>query len=137
MEDYLHNITKVIMASQFVEQALKQYIFTANTIINTQTKHLFPYKFTEKSIDEASLGKLINIFENLNYNQKLIDKLKKYRPIRNIVFHEGFVVSDEAQQDTRYIKSRTAQLVKIHAELKTMMQEISEETKKIRQNNKP
>jgi len=71
---------------QLIEELIRQYLKLVSEIISKRSKDIpFNFQFYKENY---SLGKLVDIFEQLNNNEQLIKELHKIAIDRNIVAHK-------------------------------------------------
>lgn len=107
---YTEEIIATLYNFQLIEMALKIYISKAIKIIKDKTSGTVPFKYTEKWVENDSLGKLIQKFEKLSDNSRLIEELKKIKPRRDAIAHQGLLLSVEDWEDNLLVAFKIREL---------------------------
>lgn len=112
-------VVEAIVEFQFLEERLKFYIRESYKLVKLRLKDTIDFNYSEKEIDNASLGKLIFHFKKLSSDSHLADAMNSLTNDRNYVAHRGFVVQYETysnaasyQEEIDKIKDITRRLRK-------------------------
>lgn len=130
-DDYVTMIGAILVDFQFIEESIRMYISNAFKHIVTQLSGVIPFRYDDKDIEKDALGKLINKFEKLNDNKRLIAELNDLKKYRNDCAHRGFLLTHEQMHDEKYLKSGLKELEKIKERTANCLSELCKEVVKI------
>ncbi|MFH1856282.1 MAG: hypothetical protein ABH836_03505 [Candidatus Omnitrophota bacterium] len=102
LQKYLDQIPKAFLNFQFIEEALKLYLYRFEAMAIIRFEGVLYYRFNQsdlKEIEIMPLGKLIKVFERRNNNKDLLKKLKKIRVTRNFIAHQSYVIATNAKTE--------------------------------------
>lgn len=88
--NYLASVMQAIAAFQMIEEGLKICIGLSHQVLEQVAPSPITFKVDATKINEAPLGKLIELFSQVSTNEQLIKDLKKVRPWRNFCAHNAF-----------------------------------------------
>jgi hypothetical protein len=95
MQDSKHELfselLEFIATAQFIEEGLKFYLYRCERIVSEQLKNKIPFRTNDESISNSPLGRLIEKYRQFSENDELIDRLRKFKPMRDKIVHAGFV----------------------------------------------
>lgn len=131
LDDYVTMIGSILVDFQFIEESIRMYISNAFKYIVTQLSGEIPFLYDYKDIEKDALGKLINKFEKLNDNKRLIAELNDLKKYRNDCAHRGFLLTGEQVHDEKYLKSDLKKLEKIKERTANCLSELHKEVLKI------
>lgn len=92
-------VVEAIVEFQLFEERLKYYLYIAYKFIQLRMKGYLAFNYSEKEIDNASLGKLVYHYKKVSSDSILIKKMEMLASDRNYVSHKGFVVQCETYSD--------------------------------------
>lgn len=90
-DQYINNVSRTIMAFQYLEVMLKLYIRDCDAVIQKSVKELFHYSEREKEIEKLSLGRLIEEFSKRSNKTECITGMKKLNKLRNEFAHTAYL----------------------------------------------
>lgn len=134
-KEYILEVAMVLYNFQLIEMALKEYLWTAIKKIKETTKGTIPFKYDKSFVNKDSLGALIEKFEKMNDNQKIITELRRLKPQRNEIAHQGLLLSVKDWNDCFQVAIRIADLQRIRTETRQILDLILIEQRKIKTNN--
>src|SRR5690554_3281623 len=82
---------------QFIEESLKSCLIRVNATIKFRLDGYLPYEIPTKAIEEAALGRLIEWYKPYVADQSLIPALKKVKEERDLLAHQGLLLTLEEQ----------------------------------------
>ncbi len=89
---FLRRVGEALASYQLVEAALKLYIEGVHLRIQRLVSRRVPFHYPPSEYENASLGRLIDVFQRHSDNKQLIQRLRKAVKTRNYVAHR--VVED-------------------------------------------
>jgi hypothetical protein len=94
-EEYYHLVMKCLMTFQYLEEMMKQVLIRFEALIYIRIKDFTPYNLTPKfrSIENAAMGRLIDMLSIYCDDPELIAKLKDVKKTRNELAHQGFLMA--------------------------------------------
>jgi len=134
MQKYIDTISFLMLDFQLIEEALKTCIDETNKKIRIVVRGKIPFKYSRQDVGKDALGTLINKFEKINNNMRLITKLKELPPKRNNIAHKGLLFTLAEQNDKKDIALKIKKLEILRKETRAILFELLEEFKKIKQN---
>jgi hypothetical protein len=112
IKNYLVIVQRTLTCFQYIETSLRMYIDQTYKAIKIELKSKITFKYCEKDIEDLSLGRLVKIFDKLNSNTDLINRLKKLVPFRNFIAHSALLLDLEMQQDDIFLKKNYTDIEK-------------------------
>lgn len=88
---YKESATHALAGFQLVEEALKSYIEQYHDAVRKFLPEKLTYRYGRQDVQEAALGKLVNVFAKVNANDKLIAELQALVATRNDLAHKALV----------------------------------------------
>jgi hypothetical protein len=89
----------ILSSYQVLEFSLKLYIATAYKFIKHKIDGGIPFNYNFKYIENFPLGKLLNLFSQLNGNIELHKRLSKLIKTRNEVAHQALLYHHDVFRD--------------------------------------
>jgi len=132
LDQYLDNLSRVLMNFQYIEEMLKFYIQDCDKIIQKSVKNSFHYSLQAKKIDKMPLGRLIDEFSRRTNRKDFVKALKKFNEIRNEVAHTGYLLTVGDQKDTDKLNVLSQRLAKIAKALKSCIKELMLEYSRVK-----
>ena|SRR3989338_607323 len=130
-KEYVHEVAMALYNFQLIEMALKEYICTAIKQIKEKVQGSIPFKYDKSFVEKDSLGALISKYEKMNDNHEIISELKRLKPHRDKLAHQGLVLSHKDWNDKFQIAIRISDLKQIREETRLILQKIIADQKKI------
>ena len=124
-------VVEAIMEFQFFEERLKCYLYDAYKLIKLRINGCLTFNYSEKEIDNASLGKLIFLYKKVSSNEKLFNKMEMLAADRNYVSHKGFVVQCKVHSETEKYEDEIEKIKGITKRLRSCVMPIWSEAKNI------
>src|SRR5688572_10988832 len=90
-ENYRESVTHALGGFQLVEEGLKTYIDLYYETARQLLVGKLHFGFDKAEVQEAPLGRLLQIFSRINPNKELIAELKALVKDRNQAAHQAFV----------------------------------------------
>ncbi|MDP3696007.1 MAG: hypothetical protein Q8R42_07835 [Desulfocapsaceae bacterium] len=87
---YIEAASKAMLTFQMIEEALKICIGLSYQIIQATVKSPVQYRFSVKSINNAAMGRLISMYEEITSTPELANDLRKITEWRNFFAHNAF-----------------------------------------------
>ncbi len=76
---------------QAIEEGLRLYVGTSEELIEAAVPYGVRFRVDRETIEKASLGRAIRMFERVNRNTELIARLRKLPQHRNYLAHAAFM----------------------------------------------
>ncbi len=83
---------------QFIEESLRFCLYRCHTLIQLRLAEKLSYAVPLKMIDEAAMGRLIELFKPYTGNESLISKLRLINNHRDALAHQGLMLIDDEQE---------------------------------------
>jgi len=131
-KDYFDEMTRVLMAFQFIEEVLKMHINTADIAIHIKLKGMLRYDLRPKQLWKKPLGLLIEDFDRISEDKDLVKRLKELVKERNFFAHSGYLFSPEGDTRDKEIKELLPKLKGIHRRASQCLADIVISTSKLR-----
>jgi hypothetical protein len=125
---YTGTLAQCMLNYQRVEESLRFCLYRIQTLIKFRLVGIQPYEIQMKQIDDAALGRLIEMFKPLSDNEALIKQLRLIKNHRDLCAHQGFFVSDDKQQQEA---EQDAELDAFLSEAETCQQMLGEEMQQV------
>jgi hypothetical protein len=113
--EYADFIPQVLIAFQYIEEAIRQYLGRCEIIIADRLYSITKYRIDDRGMDKLSLGRLVDKFEKVNGNDDLIKEIRAIIVERNFVAHRSYidlVSKEEPSKDVQRVKSQYERAVK-------------------------
>ena len=122
-QDYADQIAKCLITFQYIEEALKQNLIRLNVLTHFCIKKYVPYDLKPNlhSIDNAAMGRLVEMYKNYCDDAGLISSLRKIKDHRDNIAHKGFLMTVEEQHDKENIELEISKLKEINEFAKKLM----------------
>ena len=105
--EYRDAVYRALERFQFIEEILRVYLDLAIQIAKIELKPYFPVNLTKKDLSKLPLGKLVQMFSQVNGNTALRSELKNVTPDRNHVAHQSMLFTLGELEDDAHISRRT------------------------------
>lgn len=102
---YWHKLGNALLNFQYIEEALRTYLWCVYNIVKLKLGNQIPFKFSRKDVKTDSLGVLIAKFEKVSSNKQLIDQLNGLVKVRNHCAHQAYLMTFEEMKDDKYLSS--------------------------------
>lgn len=89
------------------------------------------YKYGRQDIEEAALGKLVTIFERMNGNSTLIEKLRKLKSQRDELAHRALTNLYGRERETFKFDEHIDRLVDLANNLGLLIEDLNKEHVKL------
>jgi hypothetical protein len=86
------SIPETLLYFQLVEQNLKTVLQLFHDIVKIRTEGVFSYKYPQGSINEAAMGRLIEMIRIFNDEEELVHLLKSVKKDRDHLAHKGYLL---------------------------------------------
>ena len=125
---YADEITKCIITFQYIEEALKQNLARLNVLIHFRIKKYVPYdiKPNLQSINNAPMGRLIELYKIYCNDNNLISDLRKIKDYRDEIVHQSFLITYDEMHNQKNIKFKISELKRINELAKKSMLKLME-----------
>jgi hypothetical protein len=130
-QKFADEVPKVLLAFQYVEEALRQYILRANFMIASEVQPFVDYSPTDPAVDKASFGRLVSLFARFNSRSELHRSLKALVEKRNFYAHQAYLVVGGMADLHASIGSGVDSLEQTRVETKRCLHELFEETRQL------
>ncbi len=88
-DDFYLRVAHALSGCQLVEQELKLYISEALELTQKCVSGKLPFTMSGSDYANASLERLIDVFQKLTDNKSLVRELSKFKEERNFLSHKG------------------------------------------------
>ena len=86
-DQYREAVSHALAGFQLIEASLKSYVEEYHAAIRRHLPATLTYEYGRTDVEEASLGKLVNLFSRMNGNTGLIEKLRRLQRQRDVRQH--------------------------------------------------
>ena len=76
---------------QLIEEALKSYIGYYHETVRQFLPEKLSYRYSRQDVQDAALGKLVNVFAKVSSNDKLVSELRTLVKTRDDLAHKAFL----------------------------------------------
>ena len=90
-QKYLEYVPSVLLVFQHIEEAIRQYLLRCEVMTAARLHGITKYRISNKGIDRLSLGRLVDKFEKVNGNDRLIKELRSVIVERNFFAHQSYI----------------------------------------------
>jgi hypothetical protein len=127
-------VAHALAACQFIEQALKLYLTEALLLAKKCIGSKMPFSMTGEQYQDASLERLLGIFDKLNDNVALKKSLAAFKEERNFLTHRAIASCIDPGGDLDYGEASklSPRLIGIEGEARRLAAGIHEEGNSIR-----
>ena len=95
---------------QFIEESLRFCLYRCHTLIQFRLVGKLPYAVPLKMIDDAAMGRLIELFKPYTGNESLISKLRLINNHRDALAHQGLMLIDDEQAESQHLSDKSQEL---------------------------
>jgi hypothetical protein len=127
-QHYRDAASHTLAGFQLIEESLKSYIGYYHEMIRRLLPTEVAYRHSRAEIQDAALGKLVNIFGKINSNEVLISQLRTHIKVRNELAHTAFLHLYGELPPQQELKSRTASFIQISENLGELLGNLNEES---------
>ncbi len=107
VKNYIHKFPDALLNYQYIEEALKQYIYRTDIMLVTE-KHGSLDKSTNEKFNDAikkiPMEMLVKMFERRNINMTLIKKLNNLPLRKKIISFQKYISGDRNEYDEKLQK---------------------------------
>lgn len=89
---YPEKLANCMVNYQYLEEGLRFCLYRCQTFIHLRVSSALAYEAPLKSIDEAAMPRLIELFKPFSRNESLIQKLRLVNNHRDSLAHEGGLI---------------------------------------------
>ncbi len=106
---YVDAVTRCMISFQYIEEALKMVLVRLEGLLYFRIKEFTPYHLKPKfdSIENAAMGRLIDMFNIYCDDADLIAELREIKKQRDIIAHKSFLKTFIKLQDKESIDLKT------------------------------
>lgn len=107
VQEYIQKFPNALLNYQYIEEALKQYIYRTDIMSVAKTNGSFDKIIDEKfndAINKIPLDMLVKMFERRNINLKLIKKLNGLPLKTKIISFQKYLAGDRSSGDKKLKK---------------------------------
>jgi len=124
--DYIAILNECLTCFQYLEEALKDVLRTAEKIVSYRVKGYLPYDPTPgiESVQNCALGRLIDKYSRYCDDKPLIAELKEFKKQRDELAHRGFLISTDETYDETYMKETIRELDKIREDTSSVINKL-------------
>jgi len=90
-EKYREAASQALCGFQLIEEGLKTYIQTYHNTVKSYLPPEITYKHTGADVQDASLGKLVNVFSKISARDDVIVELRSLTRARDELAHSAFL----------------------------------------------
>ncbi|GEM_PF-2668489 len=94
---YPEKLARCMVNYQYLEEGLRFCLYRCQTFIQLRISSSLTYEVPLKTIDEAALPRLIELFKPFSRNESLIQKLRLVNNYRDSLAHEGNLIQTGEQ----------------------------------------
>lgn len=126
-QQYRDAVSHALAGFQLVEEALKDYIGIYHEAVRKLLPSTIAYGSSRKDIQDAALGKLINVFAKSCGNQALITELRSLINTRDELAHRALLGLYGNAQEPSNLAERSVALQTIAEQISGLLAQINKE----------
>lgn len=130
-EKFVDEIPKVLLAFQYVEESLRQYMLRAHVMIAAEVRAFVHYSPNDPALQKASFGRLVSLFARFNSNSELHNSLKRLVEKRNFYAHQAYLAAGGMADFPADLEGGPDGLEQIREESKRCLQKLWEEIQQL------
>lgn len=130
-QQYRDAVSHALAGFQLVEEALKDYIGIYHEAVRRLLPSTITYGSSRKDIQDAALGKLINVFAKSCGDQALITELRSLISTRDELAHRALLTLYGSAQEPSDLAERSAALQKFAEQISGLLGQINKEMLKV------
>jgi hypothetical protein len=133
-DDFYLRVAGALSGCQLVEQGLKLYITEALELVQKCVDGKLSFRMSGDDYADASLERLIQIFQKLSSNLTLVTELERFKKERNFLSHKGIAhcLDPDGELDNGAVAEFETRLAAIEPEAQRLCHAIHEEANKFR-----
>lgn len=108
---YPEKLAKCMVNYQYLEEGLRFCLYRCQTFVHLRVSSSLAYEVPLKTIDDAALPRLIELFKPFSRNESLIQKLRLVNNHRDSLAHEGGMIASVGEQSPENEKALEAFLM--------------------------
>jgi hypothetical protein len=124
---YREAASHALAGFQLIEASLKDYIAEFHATVRRHLPASLTYEYSRSDIEDASLGKLVNVFARMNGNVDLVRKLRKLQGQRDELAHRALTKLYGQERETFDFASNTDPLVDLANDLGYLLDDVNKE----------
>ncbi|MCQ4271486.1 hypothetical protein NA655_10690 [Pseudomonas kuykendallii] len=121
---YSQKLTFCMMTYQFIEFGLKHCLIRCHATVKFRLDGYLPYEIPLTTIEDAPLGKLIELYKPYTTNTPLIQELRKIKKDRDMIAHQGYLLTLEEQADGEFLIKQADALEASHRQADECMKKL-------------
>ena len=125
---YRESATHALGGFQLVEEALKSYIGQYHDVVRKFLPKGFTYRYARQDVQDAALGKLVNVFAKVSPNDKLIVELRGLVKTRDDLAHKAFVNLYGPKPSEEELRKRGDRFVEVAERLGNILGELHDDS---------
>jgi hypothetical protein len=125
---YRESATHALAGFQLVEEALKSYIGYYHETVRQFLPEKLSYRYSRQDVQDAALGKLVNVFAKISSNDKLISELRTLIKVRDDLAHKAFIALYGQLPPEDELKKRGDTLLKIAERVGLILGELHDDS---------
>ena len=128
-EQYYRDAASHTLAGfQLIEESLKSYIGYYHEMVRRLLPAEVAYRYSRADVQNAALGKLVNIFGKINPNEMLICQLRAHIKVRDELAHTAFLHLYGELPPQQELKSRASSFIQVSKNLGELLGNLNEES---------
>jgi hypothetical protein len=128
---YRDVFSNALAGFQLIEEALKDYIGFYHETVRKLLPSELTYGSTRQDIQDAALGKLINVFAKCSNNQVLISELRSLISVRDQLAHRGLIDLYGTEKTRVDFADRAKQLQETAEKISGLLDQVNKESLKV------
>jgi hypothetical protein len=125
---FRESATHALAGFQLVEEALKSYIGQYRDAVRRFLPEKLTYRYARQDVQEAALGKLVNVFAKVTPNDKLVAELRGLVKARDDLAHKAFVNLYGPKPSEEEFRKRGDAFIQVARRLGNILGELHEES---------
>ncbi|MCR4303083.1 MAG: hypothetical protein NUV63_02490 [Gallionella sp.] len=132
LKQYMDEVPAALLAFQYLEEALRQYMLRCHVMIATVVKPILAYRIQQYDrVEKMTLGQLVSSFQDFNVNQELIARLAPLPQRRNQIAHRAYLTAWQAHSSDSLDESDLHALRSLIVEARETMLQVFREVEAI------
>jgi hypothetical protein len=130
-QDYRRAATHALAGFQLIEEGLKTYVGQFHETVRKLLPAEIAYLHSQTDIQDAALGKLVNVFSKINSNKQLVAQLRALVKTRDELAHKAFLHLYGTRPAAEELASKTSTFIEVAALVGELLRSLNAESLKV------
>ncbi len=129
--DYWSKMQNSLLNIHYLEESLRMYLSSSTGVNLRNRERIFPYDFSYKDLKRDSIDSLLEKFQKINPNQRLIKKISTLKDYRSFCLNRGYLLPYAKQCHEKYLTRELDAMDKILKVSEECLDELVVERKRL------